>query len=521
MTKKPILFKDRTANLFVIIGQSNAVGLDTISGAPAEYQGVISGVQIYNSTNSRFETLQAGTNNEGNSSLEFGPELSLGRTINQHIGKTIYISKTAVGGTSLAVSSGGWLPPSGTHLTSSKADIDAAIQALLAIGKRPKIAGFFWIQGENDAQNQTHMEAYEANLNSLISNYRISYANYGANDAPFIISQLSIQRTDAHRRGVMYAQKRSALSGNKTNIVYTGDLTMNPSGGGHYASGAQITLGVRLANAWFNMDDYLARKKLESVAGLATPVFAVDSDRANIIDCIYDSSIFTEKVQQYNGWLGNIGTAPTSAARPLYFPNMIGSRDSIQFNGTSRWLNFGSGTLSSVFAGSGKKFTIAAVIKHNHAATTGTIIGQYHSSANQRAFVFQIASGKMTFLFQSLAGTDARAITGNSTISTSNHALVLMTYDGAISTGNGLDRVKMRVNGVAETPTLTTNTGSLIDIPTSTANLSVGAWSDTAGTAANGYFNGDIGELCVWNKILTNEEISAFEQYALNKWGIV
>ncbi len=499
-------------DLFVIIGQSNAVGLDEIASAPSEYQGVITGVSIYNG--SSIVPLQAGVNNEGNSALQFGPELSLGKKLYERTGKPVYFSKYAVGGTSLGASGGGWLPPIGTHLVNAKADISATIAALQALGKNPLIKGFFWMHGENDAQNEALMNAYGTNLAALISDLRSSYTPYGGNAASFIIGQITIQRSDVFRRGVMFHQRKVALATTGCQIVYTGDLTLVS---GHFQNGAEITLGNRMADAFVDVNDFPTRQKVSSLnlSGLA---FIFDSERTDLMDMVYDTGSNICKLSQYNGELGNNGVQANATFRPLIVDNNIKNRDTIQFNGTNRFVTFGTSFLDSVIAGANKQFTMMGVIRPNHAASTGTIFGKYWTTTNQRGFVLQVKNGLLSFLYQTLAATAGRGCVGNTVMNTTSPYVFVMTYDGTQTGNNGLDRVKMWINGVAQTLTLDINSGSLFDINNSAAQYTLGAWSNEAGDAANGYFNGDICEFEVLSNLISDTDRQAFEAFATAKW---
>ena len=79
----------------------------------------------------------------------------------------MYLIKHAVTNTSL---NGDWLPTASTQYTNMITKINNAISAL--VGVRFYIAGFVWVQGENDAlsASATPSTNYQTNLTSLITN---------------------------------------------------------------------------------------------------------------------------------------------------------------------------------------------------------------------------------------------------------------------------------------------------------------------------------------------------------------
>lgn len=85
--------------------------------------------------------------------------------------------------------------------------------------------------------------------------------------------------------------------------------------------------------------------------------------------------------------------------------------------------------------------------------------------------------------------------------------------DANITTQNNL-RLRMRINGVLQTLTFSTNVGTTTS-PTATT-LFVGADSQPVANP----FSGHIGELLLWTRTLTATEITTVETYLADKWGI-
>ena len=79
-----------------------------------------------------------------------------------------------------------------------------------------------------------------------------------------------------------------------------------------------------------------------------------------------------------------------------------------------------------------------------------------------------------------------------------------MTYDGSIDTNNGLDRVSLYVDGVAETTSLEIQSQELLGIADSTAPVNFGAGD----VGSNYFFDGTLDEVRVYNRALSPTEIN-------------
>ena len=114
------------------------------------------------------------------------------------------------------------------------------------------------------------------------------------------------------------------------------------------------------------------------------------------------------------------------------------------------------------------------------------------------------------------AGGRAKSATAGNT---TNYIYMGQILDGTqtdanITVQNNL-RLKMRINGAAQTLTFSANVGTATS--GSATGLFVGAASGTGTNAFSGY----IGELLIWTRTLTATEISQVETYLSNKWNIV
>lgn len=225
----------RPTKLFIIAGQSNALGQASTTGLPASLLIPQSNVSIYNRTD--WMTLQPGL---GADATQFGPELTFGRDIatlfpDEHIG----LIKYAVGATAL------WddwkaTAPRGQMYTDLLKVIQNAL-ADLGPGPTPEIAGVVWMQGESDAL-EGHGAEYEANLTSFIQQLR---ADLGIPGLIFGIGQITHNWPNAAL--VMQAQANVCATIPLANLVYTDDLVTGTQN--HYDTNGMMILGSRFAKA--------------------------------------------------------------------------------------------------------------------------------------------------------------------------------------------------------------------------------------------------------------------------------
>jgi len=172
--------------------------------------------------------------------------------------------------------------------------------------------------------------------------------------------------------------------------------------------------------------------------------------------------------------------------------------------------------LDDVFAGVDKKFSFSLWIKPSAQMTNNQIIVKNADSAcseNQRQFIFRLFNdSKPEFLYYcSLTATDYRGVLGSTPITNLDKWYhLVVTYDGSVDTNDGLDRVKIYVDGQAESTSLDLSGGNLGDIQNGTSHLGFGKHLNSSGGPCGntGYFNGIMDEIFIFDKVLTAEEIS-------------
>jgi hypothetical protein len=173
-------------DFFVIAGQSNTGRpLSTYMTAPeaALYAGARSKTFIFNPwvNTDTFQIMNVGTNcyTENANVLQYGPEASLFKLLEQQGNKERYVVKMGIGGTSME---GVWRPGRLTFTNLMKYT-DTAISRIVAKGKTPRFVAFIFQQGEADATSLTNSGLYYANMvrfwNSADSAINIMYRRRG------------------------------------------------------------------------------------------------------------------------------------------------------------------------------------------------------------------------------------------------------------------------------------------------------------------------------------------------------
>ena len=191
--------------------------------------------------------------------------------------------------------------------------------------------------------------------------------------------------------------------------------------------------------------------------------------------------------------------------------------EALNFDGSNDYVDLGD-ILDDVFAGADKKFSFSLWVKPASEMTNNSMITKCADSGcseNQRQFLFRLSTdSKPEFLYFCALGTQPfryRGVLGSTPITDLNKWYhLVMTYDGSVDTNNGLDRVKIYVDGAAESTSLNLSSGTLGDILNGTAHLGIGKNLTSSGTNCGStyYFHGIIDEVCIYNKALTAEEIS-------------
>ena len=266
--------QELSIKLFILAGQSNMVGyqsnLKDLEPSQLESQ---DNVLWYNSS-SRWVTFSAPTepvlgpdstlpvppfekyhpqySHTVVNGFGFGPEISLGSEIADKLKQKIALVKYARNGANLATQ---WNPDYDNSLyPRMRKRANEAIDALDSLGyHHVEIAGFFWMQGETDANNESMAEYYESNLTNFIRAIRRDFHNP---NLPFIYGMIHVSKDmSCCAEAVRTAQRRVEADVAFARTVETRDLTLDPDRI-HFDSKGTIMLGDRFANAWLTMSGF-------------------------------------------------------------------------------------------------------------------------------------------------------------------------------------------------------------------------------------------------------------------------
>lgn len=257
--------------VFLLTGQSNMSGYASANDLTADQKLPVENVKIYadmtwegdNAKARKWLTLGPGF---GSGAGKIGPELALGRTLAKEMpGIKIALLKICCGSTYLgnfpSKPSDCWVPPSsnngnaGTHYKRMLTSIETALKAFNSAFDtsqyQPQWAGFIWLQGEFDGQDQTLANAYEKNLTNLIKDVR---KDLDVNDLPIIIPMIDVQNSWPFNSLVRAAEVAVTRSLENVDTVDTKGFETD---GAHYRALGQEKIGTRSAERWLTMDyDY-------------------------------------------------------------------------------------------------------------------------------------------------------------------------------------------------------------------------------------------------------------------------
>ena len=244
--------------VFVFAGQSNAVGVDTLDELRADQRAPQPNVLFYgpNETGNTWGVLTPSSNSPnlidgtGRTVGSFGPEISAGKTISNALGGALVAQvKLAVGGTALFDR---WNPAGGDLYASMVRRVNQSIADLQTQqGHTGYVAGFFWMQGESDAQSDEFRDDYAANLRNFIVSVRRDFNNP---TLPFVFGQI-IDFDHPISTPVRDQQQAVADDTTVTNTAFilTDDLCHQDFI--HFNGRAIYALGVRFAAAYLSMVD--------------------------------------------------------------------------------------------------------------------------------------------------------------------------------------------------------------------------------------------------------------------------
>jgi hypothetical protein len=204
-----------------------------------------------------------------------------------------------------------------------------------------------------------------------------------------------------------------------------------------------------------------------------------------------------ENATDYSGTFTQIPATPNLA--PTLITNAINNRPALRFDGIDDFLTGSTPSIHSNTIGTGG-ITVIIVGKSNSASTNQTYISKFNATANKREWRLQN---------DDFIATDiATAEQPNETVSFANNTnLRIITARWAPSTTSSLNINNIApLNAIASFATITSTDTPII----------VGAQQD----GINGFFSGDIAEILVYNKRLSDTELSSINNYLNTKYTI-
>jgi hypothetical protein len=298
--KEPDMSKP--VQVFILLGQSNMVGMGRIAGGDGGLEHAIKVKKLYpyladdegkwaSRADVRYVRVMSGKKGKGmqvfNNELmnvakckSIGPEFGIAQFVGDTIDAPVMILKSCIGNRSL-----GWdlLPPgsepydgepgyrgtredpkgngerpgkgwyAGIQYDDDVAHAKAVLNDLNTYypgAKGYEVAGFFFWQGEKDTGNATHAAHYEANLARFIKALR---KDFNAPHAKFVLGTLGEAKKGSGGNGGKILEAHLAVDGDsgkhpefKGNVktVYTNPLSKGGSGNGHYGSNAETYMNV-------------------------------------------------------------------------------------------------------------------------------------------------------------------------------------------------------------------------------------------------------------------------------------
>ncbi len=252
-------------DVFLLAGQSNASGrvstgytVDT-RDAKVRYYYRTDGPSNNDVNSGAFVTL--GPLGSG----YYGPEITLGRSLVDQ-GYNPAIVKVSDGGTSL---NSHWNSrTNGTWWNHWKSTVATSLSQLQSAGHTVNIRGFFWLQGETDAESQTAANNYQANFANFTADVAsfLSLLGHDTSELTYVTALIrNPSGTAAYVPEVRLAQQAVMSSLSRGGYFDTNDLT-TAADNLHFDAPAIATIGNRFAE---NYASAVPEPSIALIAGAA------------------------------------------------------------------------------------------------------------------------------------------------------------------------------------------------------------------------------------------------------------
>jgi hypothetical protein len=253
------------APLYIIAGQSNcgrSRWSEASAGQISTYGGAKTGIKIYNYkyNTTDFTTLVPGTNTMLENYLaldEIGPEVSLSKSLLDNGITEAYIIKVGIGNTDLYNT---WSPGGSSEVIFNDR-MNRAFNWLYSNNIKFALKGFIWMQGENDATNQTWANAYLYKIENFFQDFsfylqnkinRYSFPNYKSYKK--VIGRINgINDASEIYRGTVRQAQADYCSNTSNNAVLIDTDSYAFKDYVHYSVTGQIQFGIDIYNQIKNL----------------------------------------------------------------------------------------------------------------------------------------------------------------------------------------------------------------------------------------------------------------------------
>jgi hypothetical protein len=292
---------------------------------------------------------------------------------------------------------------------------------------------------------------------------------------------------------------------------FADDFFGNMGAGGGVTAGAETWSGNKTFNA-----QVILKAGVSSTAAVTDPTSIADlkawfdgSDSASMI-------LSGSSVSQWNDKSGNGFNAAqaTAANKPTLVSSVLNGKSIVRFDGSNDFLSFGSSQIFDDTLG----YTVVTVFKCTATGFAKTVFEA--NAGNSRWLRYDVAIGDTSYgdVSVSTNNGDANVRTG-AILSTSSFAKLVVTYNGSGNTtpGNYVvaknNTIVASYAAVKEDTNVTPLAGSAF--VAGTANK-IGIYGD----GSSNPFQGDIAEIMLYNRKLTDSELSSLTAYLKGKWDI-
>jgi len=233
--------EEKPLKVFICGGQSNMVGKRSLLRDTPEELKEAQANLFFDKAEGSWVPLKPGASEPQG----YGPEITFARAMAKALGEPVGIIKHSQGGTGLRVM---WNPARSNGKSSpvpGKLYKELLEQVQKAKATRPvEIVGMIWMQGEQDAKNESDASAYGEHLKALITHAR---KDFGAPDMAFVAGRI----TPMDERFPYVEVVRKAQENCDTPRYGWIDCDALPKGpdGVHYSTGGIILMGESFAAA--------------------------------------------------------------------------------------------------------------------------------------------------------------------------------------------------------------------------------------------------------------------------------